>query len=207
MSKKLTGRNPLAYVGVEAPTPPNMITATTSPSSGARNANIGDFWLNTANSTVYVLNSMTVLGAQWIPVSLSFATITLTSAQIKAIHGTPIMIVPTLGPNQLPLPIATTAQLNYGGNNAFTNVGAGQLNLVYQKGAQQSTGLFELLSATQITGAVNEIGIGAKTGFFTTASVLGSGLAIVNSSGTEFAGNAANDNTIDVNVWYIISTP
>lgn len=207
MSKKLTGRNPLAYVGVEAPTPPNMITATTSPSSGARNANIGDFWLNTSNSTVFTLTSITPLGAVWVPVSMSFASITLTSAQIKSLHANPVTIVPPLGPNQLPLPVVVTGQLNYGGNNAFTNTGGGQINLIYEKGIVQSTALFVAMSSSQMTATINELAISAKSNLFVAASAIGSGLALVNSSGTEFGGNAANDNTIDVNVWYIISTP
>ncbi len=70
MSKRLTGLNPLAYIGVEPSEPSNMYMSPESPTpTDVRNVNIGDFWVNTTTLTLYVLVSQQGGVATWIPLS------------------------------------------------------------------------------------------------------------------------------------------
>ena len=138
--------------------------------------------------------------------SLSSASITITSAQAKALHATPQTIVAAPGAGKVILPFMAEAQLNYGGTNAFTNTGSGTLELFY--GSSSGSIAMSLLASTQITATSNQIGLLPLSGVFAASSAI-SNTALVASqtSATEFAGNAAADNTITVTVWYLTITP
>lgn len=67
MSKRLTGLNPLAYIGVEAITPPQMYIADRPPrSNDSRNFNLGDLWLDKNSENLYVLASLARGVAVWV---------------------------------------------------------------------------------------------------------------------------------------------
>lgn len=72
-STRLTGRNPLAYIGVNPLAPVNFTLQQRSPTINDRkNFNIGDFWLNTANNSpprnedLYMLVSVDAGVATWV---------------------------------------------------------------------------------------------------------------------------------------------
>jgi hypothetical protein len=66
MAKRLTGLNPLSYIGVEATTPPNVYVSDSAPtSSDARNVYLGDFWLDKTTQNLYVLTSVAGGTAEW----------------------------------------------------------------------------------------------------------------------------------------------
>lgn len=186
---------------------PSMISSYTSPT----NANIGDYWFNPVTSKVHILKRLSTTQTSWStldnPADLSVASITLTSSQIQNLNGTPQTIIPAPMTGQMILPIIAQAQLNYGGSNQFTNTGNGQVN-IYFGSISSSTSIFEVLTPTQITANTNQIGLGARLGVFGNSSVfIDTALIIGNSSTVEFGGNAAGDNTIDVNVWYLTIIP
>lgn len=67
MSKRLTGLNPLAYIGVEAAQPSNTLMSDFPPTStDSKNVNIGDFWVDTSANNLYVLVSLAAGVATWI---------------------------------------------------------------------------------------------------------------------------------------------
>ncbi len=67
MSKRLTGLHPLAYLGVEAATPPQMYLAQRAPTtSDAKNFNLGDMWLDEPNESLYVLVSLSQGVGTWV---------------------------------------------------------------------------------------------------------------------------------------------
>lgn len=67
MSKRLTGLNPLAYIGVEPVQPSNMFMKNFAPTAtDARNVNIGDFWVDVPAQQLWVLASLAGGTATWI---------------------------------------------------------------------------------------------------------------------------------------------
>jgi hypothetical protein len=67
MSKRLTGLNPLAYMGVEPEMPPNMYMSPNAPTpTDVFNFNLGDFWVDTTTQQLWVLVSQQKGVAKWI---------------------------------------------------------------------------------------------------------------------------------------------
>lgn len=67
MSKRLTGLNPLAYIGVEALTPPQLYIADRAPTIGdSKNFNLSDMWLDRIGESLYVLVSLAAGEATWV---------------------------------------------------------------------------------------------------------------------------------------------
>jgi hypothetical protein len=90
MSRGLDGINPLAYVGVEPNTPPNLFVFTRNPLATDFNGfNIGDFWLNSVAQDLFVLTSVLGVVASW--------------ALLTTVTGTVDQIQTDLGPFIAPL--------------------------------------------------------------------------------------------------------
>jgi hypothetical protein len=67
MSKRLTGLNPLSYMGVEPESPPNMYMSPNAPTpNDVQNFNLGDFWVDTTTQQLWVLVSQQRGVATWI---------------------------------------------------------------------------------------------------------------------------------------------
>jgi hypothetical protein len=68
MSKRLTGRNPLAYIGVESLTPPSTyVFKQMDPNPNDRSGfDLGDMWLNVNTKTLWVLAKLANGQATWI---------------------------------------------------------------------------------------------------------------------------------------------
>jgi hypothetical protein len=71
MSLKLSGLNPLAYMGVEPYQPPQLVTQTFDPTStdNQQNFNIGTLWVNTTNQNVWMLVKFLGPVATWVKFS------------------------------------------------------------------------------------------------------------------------------------------
>lgn len=71
MAKKdtrLTGLNPLSYLGVESKSPVRFLTNDRAPTSTNNdNFNVGTLWLDTSGPTLYMLVSVTPAAATWQP--------------------------------------------------------------------------------------------------------------------------------------------
>lgn len=76
MSYKLSGINPLSYMGVEPTTPPLMIVQKRSPSANDINFNLGSFWLNQDTYILYHLVSVSEGTAIWQQVSTGVGGLT-----------------------------------------------------------------------------------------------------------------------------------
>ena len=67
MSKRLTGLNPLAYMGVDPLMPPNMYMYAFAPTQNdVQGFNNGDLWVDTASQQLWVLVSQARGSATWI---------------------------------------------------------------------------------------------------------------------------------------------
>lgn len=128
--------------------------------------------------------------------ALPYGEVTLTSAQVKALKATPIEIVAAPGAGLALVPVAVAISVNYGGTNAFTE-SADDLSIGYDGGAE--------LKEIESTGLIDQTGDEWRyiTFEFGESFVPEENTAIVVTNlDDEIAGNAANDNTIDVRVYY-----
>jgi hypothetical protein len=136
------------------------------------------------------------------------ARLTLTSAQVKTLHGTPVQIIPTPGSGLGIVLAYANAKLNYGGNNAFTAGAAQAIGLFYNNTTTDIIADTTFIPNAMITNTANAFTV---TSFTITslvnkaAGVLDNvNIAIYNPVATEISGNAAGDNTIDITVIYAI---
>ncbi len=142
---------------------------------------------------------------------------TLTNAQIKALHATPVAVIPAI-PGKVIFVLGSIFKLVYGGTNAFTNAGAQPLQLTYGSG----TGLFAVgpvggnsvaMPSAAITTTANNYSTdnvsSGVAGTTVTSSLVAAvenvGIYVWNLSATEIAGNAANNNTITYTIAYMTS--
>ena len=61
----IPGDNPLAYQGVKAQNPPNLVLAQRDPNAQDISHDLGSFWLNEATDTMYVLVDISAGAATW----------------------------------------------------------------------------------------------------------------------------------------------
>ncbi len=139
----------------------------------------------------------------WNAVTTFIVEGTLTNTQIKNLHGTPVQIIAAPGVGKAIKIISQSSKLVYGGNNAFTNVGAQNILLTY--GTNSTSVPILVLNAT-ITATVSTTNLMEPLTAITGASTVYDNIAVnaYNVSATEIAGNAANDNTINYSVVYQI---
>lgn len=154
-------------------------------------------------------NVLTSDGTNWTSAAATgggAVTITgsLTNAQIKSLHGTPVQIIAAQGSGKVIQVISACGKMNYGGTNVFTAGAGQQISLYYAT----TTGLFPVVtnamivaSATQFSSQTNGIVIsGANTLTDNTA------VNLWVSNATEITGNAANNNTVTYSVTYQVIT-
>lgn len=120
-SKGRSGLNPRAYLGVEAPTPPNIILQTRAPlSSDSKNVNIGDLWLHyrsgfpapgTAND-LYFLVSLERDVAKWVNFLDDAGLNTLTGNTGGAVSPDAMDNIDVIGNTSVNLTIAGNPAMN-----------------------------------------------------------------------------------------------
>lgn len=129
-------------------------------------------------------------------VAEDYAEVTLTSAQVKALKATPITIVAAPGVDLAVVPVAVNVVVNYGGTNAFTET-ADDLSIGYAGGAElmeiESTGLID-----QTNDEWRYITLERDETFIPEENKA----IVITNLDDEIAGNAANDNTVKVRVYY-----
>lgn len=155
-------------------------------------------------------NVLTSDGTNWTSATAPGAgilttTITLTNAQVKALHGTPVQIIAAPGAGNMIRVISATGKLIYGGTNAFTAGGAASIAIVNSDLLALvctvcANGLLILTTSSYDLPLLNSL-VSRSV-----ASTENLALMAYNPSATEIAGNAANNNTIAINVVYKILT-
>ncbi len=153
-------------------------------------------------------NVLTSDGTNWISqasagAGLQSVQLTLTNAQIKNLFTTPVQLISAPGAGKVIILVNVVYKLNYGGTNPFTASGGQYIGLSYVAGALTVDG-------TMINAAVKS----------NASNLCQSQVAIVNYAYSNannlpitlvcpvapITGNAANNNTITVNVIYYIAT-
>ena len=141
--------------------------------------------------------------------NVRFIKKTLLSSDIKTVAATPFVLVPAQGANTVIMPITATAKYIYGGNNAFT--GGSLLAFRYinwagaQAGGAAGGGIF---SVATLQGTANGFGTSVylSTNSDKAVGVLDNVPIVITSAGPEYGGNAADNNTIIVELCYIVVT-
>ena len=163
---------------------------------------------NTAGTSGNVLTSD---GTNWSSTAataiIQSFSVTLTSAQIKALHATPITLVAAPGANKVILPIQISAKFTYGGSNVFV---AGAAQAIYAAYGATGNTWQPVAINSQVTASVTRYNVlpavAALLQNAVPASYENIALVAYNPVATEISGNAANDNTLElVGIYYIAS--
>ncbi len=199
----------------------NFVTSTpTFPNASATSRKIivsdGTNWLASTETWATPSTSGNVLtsdGTNWTSAAapgggVKTASVTLTSAQIKACRATPITLVAAPGSGSVIVPIVVTAKFNYAGTNVFTN--GMNINLRYTNTTGQSVVNSAVIPAANIVAAAScytiKNDISTNLIATTVASVDNQLICVANTGASEITGNAANDNTLTVQLQYYIIT-
>lgn len=133
--------------------------------------------------------------------------ITLTSAQVKTLRAAPFTLIPAPGAGKTIYVFGVQGKLVYGGSNPFTNPQDFSFNLTSGAGPKLCD---NFLGATWIDQSASTYQIVSATGETQTvySAVAGENqpLIVRNSGVSEITGNAANDNTVVITVFYRILT-
>ncbi len=130
----------------------------------------------------------------------------LTSTQIKALRATPITLIAAQGSGNAIWLLGIITKFTYGGTNVFV-AAAGQTIGVYYVGTaglQVYTALFNA-ALTGSSSSYTQVPI-VNSGGNATTIFENQAVVAANTVATEITGNAANDNTITINLLYKVVT-
>ena len=160
--------------------------------------------VSVSNTAMVTIDTTTgQLGSQAIPLTPITIKKTLTSAQIKNLTAAPFQMVAAQGANTIIVPISVSVRFAYGGNNAFT-AGSG-LDLAYSTAVVvvnnvisvfSMTGTADIFGTTSVANALANKAVGQIDNVDLN----------VHTTGTDFTGNAAGDNTLIVTLTYYVAT-
>ena len=138
--------------------------------------------------------------------SVHVAKVTLTSAQIKALHGTPITVVAAQGANTVIWPIMAAYKFIYGGSNVFVAGASQAIWLSYGGTTHYWYDSGGLISNGMLVGSTTKFGFqtfqnnSGNVGIYDNVA-----LVVYNSVATEITGNAANDNSVIIEITYRVA--
>lgn len=219
MSLRLSGRNPLSYSGVEPLQPPDLVYVHRDPISGPvanadfRNFNVGTFWLNPVNQTLWILVRKPDSNPLWIQLGITAAgflqTLTADNAVAVVPFGLNINVIgdtniTTVGNNlthsvQITLnPSITVVNLTATGLATINNLTVtGNIKTNLSQGVVQSPGAGGNLFASE--GANGQVLISGGVGFQPVWANITSGdgsITITNGAGTIDLSTAGGSGTV-----------
>jgi hypothetical protein len=156
-------------------------------------------------------NVMTSDGTNWTSAApsastptLTLVSLTLTSAQIKALHATPIQIIAAPGVGKTISIVHVTRAFNYGGSNVFTAAASQTIELSFNSASTIGTIVTNALIVGSASSAIafsSTVELASSV-----ANAQNKNVTLYNPVVTEIGGNAANNNTVTVSILYYIFT-
>lgn len=133
-------------------------------------------------------------------------SLTLTSSQIKNLVSTPITLLSSPGSSKYILLLNAISVMNYAGTNGFTASASQTISLYYTSSSGIICTQTDLISnssivATQTNYCYNQTTLLPQTN---QTNLSNKPIVIINTTGTNIAGNAAGDNTITIFCYYTI---
>lgn len=204
------GINPTQYEGVQAQNPPGVIRATRAPTTSDLNHPFNTIWINTSVDNVYIYTKSAsgvatwiVMGSETNAAALQFADVTLTAAQVKGMRAAPVELVAAPATGSVIMLIGAMLKLDYG-SEVFAET-ADNMAIRYTDGsgaivsqAIESTGFIDQ-SADTISNALPKI-----DAIVTSAGSEAKSLVLHNTGDGEISGNASNDSTLTVRIYYTV---
>lgn len=134
---------------------------------------------------------------------ISTGNITITNAQIKALRTTPITVIAAPGAGKMISIVCATVKFNYGGTNVFVTGGNLELHVNNTAGI-----LYSAWNSAIYTGSVDNIYgiVPAQANGATTQGVMENLPIVLTTAASDPTGNAANDNTMVINILYQVLT-
>ena len=192
---------------------PNWTTATYPATAGTNGTILQSDGTNIVNTTATYPstagtsgNVMVSDGTNWVSTTpiIYQKSITLTSAQIKALHGTPIEIIPAPGAGKIISICNCMTRMVYGGTNVFVAAAGQRIALYYNN---NTTVISDIVTNASLIASADRYGLmiqslpagSAASGIYDNVNV-----AAYNVFSTEITGNAAGDNTINIQITYVI---
>lgn len=132
---------------------------------------------------------------------MSYATVSLTSAQVKALAATQITLVAAPGAGKMIKFMGAVLKLVYGGSNVFTEAGD---NLAIKYTDDTGVAVSQTIEMTNFIDQSADTYTNAEPAIdaIVAASAAENAPLVLDNLGSEIAGNAANDNTLEVSVAY-----
>ena len=182
MARRLSGLNPLAYLGVEARTPPNTYLSTVAPTtSDSKNVYIGDMWIDTGTQNIYVLTSLAAGIADWMLIiggggaAVNFITDSGTATEV----GGNVNIV--------------------GDGNAISTSGSGNtVTISFDSTANLTVNNLTVDGSLTLTGFTNGVLTSNNSGVIGEVTTTNHSLLVGNSSGTITSLGAATNGQIPI---------
>ena len=200
--------SPKQYEGVQPINPPGVIRAARAPLATDLNHPFSSIWIDTVANAAYIYTksaagvaNWAVIGSATNEVPMQYADITLTNAQIKAMRAAPVELVAAPAAGSTNVLMGAILKLNYG-TNVFTE-STDNMAIRYTNGSGVivsqaiEAGGFIDATADTLTNALPKI-----DAIVTAAGSAAKSLVLHNTGDGEYGGNAAEDTTITMRVFY-----
>ena len=154
-------------------------------------------------------NVLTSDGTNWTsatPSGLTTTTGSLTNAQIKLLHTTPISLISAPGSGKINVVVSSVFKMVYGGTNAFTDPGGSGISLTFTSATTYA--FLTAIPSSILTSTASQISLNTPNGNVGSGAYATAANAAIyaNCTSSNPAGNAAANNTVSWSISYYTVT-